>query len=139
MQHCSLQHRTLLPSPVTSTTGHCFCFGSISSFFSELFLHSSPVAYWSATNLRVHLPVSYLFAFSYCSWGSQRYRYSIYFYTVHGVLNTKGTQVILKMSDTQSNQRAKKLCCSNNPDSYYFNMAGTYFLLMLLPMLYAQH
>ena len=25
MQHCSLQHWTLLPSPVTSTTGCCFC------------------------------------------------------------------------------------------------------------------
>ena len=24
MQDCSLQHRTLLPSPVTSTTGYCF-------------------------------------------------------------------------------------------------------------------
>ena len=24
MQYCSLQHWTLLPSPVTSTTGHCF-------------------------------------------------------------------------------------------------------------------
>ena len=42
---------TLLPSPVTSTTGHCFHFGSISSFFLELFLHSSPVAYWVPTNL----------------------------------------------------------------------------------------
>ena len=29
MQYCSLQHRTLLLSPVTSTTGYCFCFGSI--------------------------------------------------------------------------------------------------------------
>ena len=66
IQYCSLQHRTLLLSPVTSTTGHCFCFGSISSFFVELFLHWSPVAYWG-----VHLSVSYLFAFSYCSWGSQ--------------------------------------------------------------------
>ena len=47
----SLQHQTLLPSPVTSTTGYCFLFGSISSFFSELFLHSSPVAYWAPTNL----------------------------------------------------------------------------------------
>ena len=46
MQYCSLQHRTLLLSPVTSTTGCCFCFGSISSFFLELFLHWSPVAYW---------------------------------------------------------------------------------------------
>ena len=30
MQYCSLQHWTLLPSPVTSTPGCCFCFGSIS-------------------------------------------------------------------------------------------------------------
>ena len=26
-------------SPVTSTAGYCFCFGSIPSFFLELFLH----------------------------------------------------------------------------------------------------
>ena len=51
MQHCSLEHRTLLPSPITSTTGHCFRFGSISSFFLELFLHSSPVAYWAPSDL----------------------------------------------------------------------------------------
>ena len=37
MQYCSLQHRTLLLSPVTSTAGYCFCFGSIPSFFLELF------------------------------------------------------------------------------------------------------
>ena len=30
---------SLLLSPVTSTTGYCFCFGSILSFFLELFLH----------------------------------------------------------------------------------------------------
>ena len=48
MQYCSLQHWTLLLSPVvTSSTGYCFCFGSIPSFFLELFLHSSPVAYWA--------------------------------------------------------------------------------------------
>ena len=51
MQYCSLQHRTWLPSPVTSTTGCCFPFGSISSFFQELFLHSSLVAYSAPTNL----------------------------------------------------------------------------------------
>ena len=44
MKYCSLQHRTLLPSPIISTTGHCFYFGSVSQFFLELFLHSSPVA-----------------------------------------------------------------------------------------------
>ena len=50
MQYCSLQHRTLLLSPVTSTTGYCFCFGSIPLFFVELFLHWSPVAYWRVYN-----------------------------------------------------------------------------------------
>ena len=51
MQYCSLQHQTLLPSPVTPTTGCCFCFDSVSSFFLELFLQWSPVAYWAPTNL----------------------------------------------------------------------------------------
>ena len=52
MQYCSLQHRILLLSPVTSTTGYCFCFGSIPSFFLELFVHWSPVAYWTSTDLK---------------------------------------------------------------------------------------
>ena len=51
MQYCSLLHWTLLPSTVTSTVEWCFCFGSISSFFLELFLHWSPVAYWAPTDL----------------------------------------------------------------------------------------
>ena len=51
MQYCSLQHRTLLPSRVTSTTVCCFCFGSVSVFFLELLLHSSTVAYWAPTHL----------------------------------------------------------------------------------------
>ena len=49
MQYCSLQHQTLLPSPVTSTNGFCFCFGFI---LLELFLNWSPVACWAPTNLR---------------------------------------------------------------------------------------
>ena len=71
MQYCSLQHCTLLPSPVTTTTGCCFCFGSSSSLFLELFSHSSPVAYWAPKTWGVPLSVYYHFAFSYCSWGSQ--------------------------------------------------------------------
>ena len=71
MQYCSLQHRTLLPSLVTSTTGWCFSFCSISSFFLELFLYSSPIATGHLPTWGVHLSVSYLFVFSYCSWGSQ--------------------------------------------------------------------
>ena len=73
MQYCSLQHRTLLLSPVTSTSGYCFYFGSIPSFFLELFLHWSPVAYWAPTNLGSSL--SYLIIFP--------------FHTVHGVLKTR--------------------------------------------------
>ena len=38
-------------SPVLSTTGCCFCFGSIPSFFLEFFLHCSPVAYWAPNEL----------------------------------------------------------------------------------------
>ena len=52
MQYCSFQHQTLLLSPVPFTTGCCFCFGSNPSFFLELFLHWSPVAYWAPTDLR---------------------------------------------------------------------------------------
>ena len=51
VQYFSLQHQTLLPSPVTSIFGCCFCFGSIPSFFLELFLHWSPVAYWIPSDL----------------------------------------------------------------------------------------
>ena len=51
MQYCSLQHWTLLLSPVTSTAGCCFCLDSICSFFLKLFLHWSPVAYWAPTDL----------------------------------------------------------------------------------------
>ena len=35
-----------------STTGHHFCFVSVSSFFLELLLCSSPVTYWTPTDLR---------------------------------------------------------------------------------------
>ena len=51
MQYFPLQHQTLLLSPITSTPGCHFSFGSVSSFFLELFLHRSPVAYWAPTDL----------------------------------------------------------------------------------------
>ena len=44
--NCTPGH--LLP---LSTNGYCFCFGSIPSFFLELFLHWSLVAYWAPTDL----------------------------------------------------------------------------------------
>ena len=58
MQYCSLQRWILLLSPVTSTAGYCFCFGSIPSFFLELFLHWSPVAYWAPNDLN-QIPYDY--------------------------------------------------------------------------------
>ena len=70
MQYCSLQHWTLLLSPHTSTTGCCFCSGSITSFFLELFLHWSPVSYWAPTNL-FQCPII------------------LPFHTVHGVLKAR--------------------------------------------------
>ena len=51
MPYCSLQHQTLLSSPDTSTTGHCFHFGLTSSFLLELFLCSCPVVYGAPTSL----------------------------------------------------------------------------------------
>ena len=50
--YCSLQHWTLLLPADTSTTGHCFHFGAAFSFFLELCLCSSQVAYWALTDLR---------------------------------------------------------------------------------------
>ena len=72
MQYCSLKHLILLPLPVTSTTGYCFCFGSISSFFLELFLYWFPVAYWAPTDLGSSSFSVLSFAFSYCSRGSRQ-------------------------------------------------------------------
>ena len=51
MQYCSLQFRILLLSPVTSTTGELFWFGSTPLFFLKLFLHWSPITYWAPTDL----------------------------------------------------------------------------------------
>ena len=54
-QYCTLQRQILLSSPDTSTTEHYFCFGPAASFLLELLaivLCSSPVAYWTPSDLR---------------------------------------------------------------------------------------
>ena len=71
VQYCSWQHQTFLLSPVTCTTVYCFCSGSVPSFFLELFLHWSPVAYWAPTDLGSSSFSILSFCLSYCSWGSQ--------------------------------------------------------------------
>ena len=82
MPYCSLQHWTLLLSPVTFTTGYCFCFGSLPSFFLELFLHWSPVAYWAPTDLGSSSFSILSFSFSYCSWGSQGKNTEVVFHSL---------------------------------------------------------
>ena len=73
MQYCSLQHQTHPQTPDTSTTEYYFCFGPAASFFLELLVItrcSSPVAYWTPTNLWGSSSGIVSFFFSYCSWGS---------------------------------------------------------------------
>ena len=69
MQYCSLQHWTLLPSPVTSTIGCCFCFGSISSFFWTYFSTDS------SGILGTYRPGEFIF----------QYPIFLPFHTAHGV------------------------------------------------------
>ena len=88
MQYGSLQHQTLLLSPVTSTAGYCVCFGSIPSFFLELFLHWSPVFYWA----QVAKSWTRLSNWTELNWpGEFLFQYPIIlpFHTVHWVLKTR--------------------------------------------------
>ena len=66
MQYCSLQHRILLLSLVTCTTGYCFYFGSTPSFFLELYIGHLPT--WGVPLSVSFFPFQYHFSFSYCSW-----------------------------------------------------------------------
>ena len=61
MQYCSSQNQSLLSPWDTFIAGHCFCFGSSSSFLLELFLCSSPAAYWTSADLGgVHLFILFM-------------------------------------------------------------------------------
>ena len=73
MQYCSLQLWILLSSPDPSTTGHHFLFGPATSFFLGLLvvvLCSSPVTYWTPSNLGDSSFSHNLFVFLYSSWNS---------------------------------------------------------------------
>ena len=73
MQYCSLQHRTLLPSAVASTTGCCFCLAPsllLSGVISPLF---------SSSIFSTYLPGEFIFQ---CP-------IFLPFHTVHGVLKTR--------------------------------------------------
>ena len=77
MQHYSLEHLSLLPSPIPSTTGCCFCFDSVSSFFLE-FLYVSDIIYlsfsvslhsvWQSLGLSMHMAffLSFLWLVFHC-------------------------------------------------------------------------
>ena len=57
MHHCSSQHQTLLPSPVTSTAGHfsfCLCLFILSGVFPPLFSSSILGTYrYGSSSLRI--------------------------------------------------------------------------------------
>ena len=87
MQYCSLQHRTLLLAPFLATAGWCFCFVVIPSFFLELFLHWSPVAYWG-----IHLSYWGVYIGKLTYWpGEFTFQCPIFlpFHTVHAVLKAR--------------------------------------------------
>ena len=69
MQYCSLQHWTLLPLPVTSTTGRCFCLAP-SFILSPLF---------SSSILGTYQPGEFMF----------QCLIFLPFHTVHGVLKAR--------------------------------------------------
>ena len=71
VQYYSLQHQAFILPADTSTTGHHFHSGSSPFILLGTFLCSSPVAYWTPTNLVSSSFSVISFAFSYCSWGSQ--------------------------------------------------------------------
>ena len=91
MQFCSLKHRSLSPTPVTSTTGCCYCFDTVSSFFIELVLHWPPVAYWAPTNLGSS-SFSVLPFLPYKKWSSH-HRVNRVWIAVHGC-NLKNDRIV---------------------------------------------
>ena len=73
VQYCSLEHWTLFLSPVTSTTGCCFCLAlTLYSFWVISPLISSSI-------LGTYLSVEFIFQFPI----------SLPFHTVHGVLKAR--------------------------------------------------
>ena len=113
MQYHSLRHRTLLPSPVTFTARCCFCFVSISSFF-----HFSTLLQWHIGHLTtwaVHLSMPYIFAFSYCSWGSQGKNTEV---TCHSLLFR--TEITIKnlMDLSKYCKRKSKVAMGGKPQGY---------------------
>ena len=56
IKYCSLQHQTLLPSPVTSTTGHCF------QLCLSLFILSGVISpLFSSSILGIYQPGKFIF------------------------------------------------------------------------------
>ena len=56
--------------------------GSTSSLLLELFLFSSPVSFRHALTWGIHLSVSCVFVFSYCSWGFQGKHAEVVFHSL---------------------------------------------------------
>ena len=74
MQYCSLEHLALLSPSDSSTTVHCFRFGSASSFLLELF---SPL--FSSSILGTYQPGEFIF----------QAHVFLPFHTVHGIIKAR--------------------------------------------------
>ena len=72
IQCCSLQHQILLSSPDTSTTECYICFGPVNSFILGILVisHSSPVAYFTPSDLGDSSFGVISFCILYSSWGT---------------------------------------------------------------------
>ena len=136
MQYHSLQHWTLLPSPVTSTTGcvllwlHLFI---LSGFISPLF-SSSILGTYRPGEFIFQCPFhTVLLPFSHCSWGSQGKNTEVVFQKWHRFdmpINmtkdwtnrgsyTAGCVTLLqkfcKKIGQMSRERRNFICCSCSP------------------------
>ena len=102
MQYCSLQHRTLLPSPVTSTTWHYFHFCSFFILFGVI----SPL--FSSSILGTDRPGEFI---SQC-------HIFLPFHTVHGVLKARilkrfaSTEVVTSPVDHVLSELSTMTCLS---------------------------
>ena len=86
----------------------------LSGAISPLFFNSILETYWPGDG--AHLPLSYLFAFSYCSWGSWRKNTGVVCYSF-----PQWTKIFMVIANTLFQQHKKQLHSRTSPDTQYWN------------------
>ena len=151
MQHCSLHYRTSLPSPVTSTIRRCFHFGSVSSFFLVLFLHSPLVAYWASTDLETSFSVvSFCLFILFMGFSRQEYwsslplpspMFIITMFTIEKHSGNPWVFIDIKINNsvclhhdqiTSNGNEWAKTTCSNVNESYKHNIEKQLFTYLCI-------